>query len=211
MTQGASMRSHPRPPTKVSVRPRPCGTLATSRVPLAHRPYRRVMLVLAQVSSMKTRRLGSMRPWYFFHCARRRATSGRSCSAACRLFFERHFLGLQEVPDRLAAHPDAAGCKLGLDAAQRQIRLHGQPPQQPVALTREHERPIPPPHRLARRAPRRPVALRPPHNARNADYELPRRLTATLAAFDRRHHPFAQIKRIRSRHPYWPPYLQPAS
>ena len=41
------------------VRQRPCGTLASSRWPLGQRPWRRVMLVLAQVSSMKTRRVGS--------------------------------------------------------------------------------------------------------------------------------------------------------
>ena len=58
---------------------------------------------------MKTRRLGSIRPWYFFHCARRRATSGRSCSAACRLFFERQLFGPKEVPDRLAGSPGCRG------------------------------------------------------------------------------------------------------
>ena len=65
--------------------------------------------------------------------------------------------------------------------------------------------PIPPPHRLGRRAPRLPLALRPLHNARNADLEQPRRLPATPPSFNRRHHPFAQIKRIGSRHPCWPP------
>jgi len=46
----------------VSVRQRPCGTLAIKRAPRLQRPCRRVMLVLAQVSSMNTRRLGSSRP-----------------------------------------------------------------------------------------------------------------------------------------------------
>src|SRR3954468_223029 len=85
MTQGAVMRSQRKAARKVSVRQRPCGTLATRRVPRAQRPCRRVMLVLAQVSSIKTRRLASSRPWYFFHRSRRRAMSGRSCSLACRL------------------------------------------------------------------------------------------------------------------------------
>jgi UDPglucose 6-dehydrogenase len=44
------------------VRQRPWGTLATKRWPRGARPWLRVMLVLAQVSSMKTRRLGSSRP-----------------------------------------------------------------------------------------------------------------------------------------------------
>src|SRR5215218_447025 len=73
----------------VRVRQRPCGTLAVRRVPRAHRPWRRVMLVLAHVSSIKTSRLASSRPWYFCHRSRRRAMSARSCSLACRLFFER--------------------------------------------------------------------------------------------------------------------------
>ena len=58
------------------------------RSPRRARLWLHVLLVLAQVSSMKTRRAGSSRPWYFFHCARRRSTSGRSCSVACRLFFK---------------------------------------------------------------------------------------------------------------------------
>src|SRR6476659_525502 len=45
------------------------------------------MLVLVQVSSMKTRRAGSIPPCRLCHCARRRATSGRSRSSAIRVFF----------------------------------------------------------------------------------------------------------------------------
>src|SRR5439155_12010713 len=56
MTQGASMRSQRSAAKKVSVRQRLCGTLATRRRPRSERPWRRVMLVLAQVSSMNTRR-----------------------------------------------------------------------------------------------------------------------------------------------------------
>jgi len=63
------------------------GALASSLSPLAHQPWVRVMLVLAQVSSIKTRCDASSLLWYFFHCSRRLATSGRSCSEACKLFF----------------------------------------------------------------------------------------------------------------------------
>jgi hypothetical protein len=56
------MRSRRSAARKVSVRQRPCGTLATSRLPRWQRPWLRVMLVLAQVSSMKTRREGSSLP-----------------------------------------------------------------------------------------------------------------------------------------------------
>src|SRR6185295_12189122 len=53
-----------------------------------------------QVSSMKTRREGSTRSWYLIHCARRRATSGRSRSPATMLFFEAQLLVVDKGPDR---------------------------------------------------------------------------------------------------------------
>jgi hypothetical protein len=56
------------------------------------------MFVLTQVSSINTRRLGSTSPQYFSHCARRRATSARSCSLAIRVFFMRQLLGVDERP-----------------------------------------------------------------------------------------------------------------
>ena len=87
MTQGAAIRSQRKAARKVNVRQRPCGSLAIKRVPRGERPWRRVILVLAQVSSINTSRLGSSRPWHFFHWARRRAMSARSCSLACRLLW----------------------------------------------------------------------------------------------------------------------------
>ena len=56
------MRSHLRAAMKVMVFQRPNGALAFSRAPRGHQPRSGVMLVLAQVSSMNTRRLASMRP-----------------------------------------------------------------------------------------------------------------------------------------------------
>ena len=46
-----------------------------------------VKAVVAQVSSMKTSRLGSIQRWSQNQRARRRATSGRSCSLAKSVFF----------------------------------------------------------------------------------------------------------------------------
>src|SRR5438105_11868754 len=123
MTHGASIRSERNAARKVSVRQRPCGTLATSLWPRAQRPCVRVMLVLAQVSSMNTRRAGSSRPWYFFHCARRLATSGRSCSVARMLFFEADAFVLEEVPDREVADFDAPLRQLGYQRPQGDIWL----------------------------------------------------------------------------------------
>jgi hypothetical protein len=56
-----TMRSQRSAARKVSVRQR-CGTLAASLWPRGAQPRRGVIFVLAQVSSMKTSRLGSSRP-----------------------------------------------------------------------------------------------------------------------------------------------------
>ena len=46
------------------------------------------MLVVAAVSSMKTSFFGSRVSWSSRKALRAAATSGRSCSAACMLFFK---------------------------------------------------------------------------------------------------------------------------
>ena len=84
---GASTRSQRSAARKVMVFQWPCGTAAFSRCPRGAQPRSGAMLVLVQVSSRNTRRDGSIRPWCFAHCARRRATSGRSRSAAISVFF----------------------------------------------------------------------------------------------------------------------------
>src|SRR5215211_6698599 len=93
------------------------------------------MLVLAQVSSMKTRRAGSIFDWCRFHQARRRAMSERSCSVANTVFFEADALAPKVSPERVARDHDAAFAQLRQQRVQGQIRLLGQPRQQPVALT----------------------------------------------------------------------------
>src|SRR5262252_1062348 len=134
MTQGAAIRSQRNAARKVNVRQRPWGSLAIKRVPRGERPWRRVRLVLAQVSSMNTRRLGSSRPWYFFHWARRRAMSARCCSLAYRLFFKTDPFVLKEAPHCAVARRCAALGQFGHHCAQGQIRLLGEPRQQPLPL-----------------------------------------------------------------------------
>src|SRR5215472_6507985 len=134
MTQGAAIRSQLKAARKVNVRQRPCGSLAIKRLPRGARPWRRVILVLAQVSSMNTKRLGSSRPWYFFHWARRRAISARSCSLACKVFFKTDPFALEEAPHGAVARRCAALSQFGYHCAQGQIRLLGDPRQQPLPL-----------------------------------------------------------------------------
>src|SRR5277367_2115384 len=125
------------------------------------------MLVLAQVSSMKTRREGSSRPWYFLHCARRLATSGRSCSLACRLFFEADPFVLEEVPDRVVADLDPALRQLPKECPQGHVRRLAQSPQQPVTFPCQRIGPVAT-HRLGRHAAGRTETLRPFHHAGDA-------------------------------------------
>ena len=104
--------------------------------------------------------------------ARRRATSGRSCSVANTVFFE---------ADALAHAGTARPCrsttttprsrKLRHQRVQGQIRLLGQPRQQPVALVLH--RLAAAAHRLGRSAAGRPRPLRPLHHARDADITAP--------------------------------------
>src|SRR6186997_112038 len=66
------------------------------------------MLVVAQVSSMKTRRSMLMLPWVSRHVWRAAATSSRSCSAACRSFFARQVERVQCRPHGGDTNFDAA-------------------------------------------------------------------------------------------------------
>src|SRR5947207_15841753 len=79
------------------------------------------MSVRVQVSSMKTSRSASTRPWYFVHWARRRATSGRSRSPATTLFFEAELLGMNEVPHRVVIDFQPAPSKFSHEPAQGEI------------------------------------------------------------------------------------------
>ena len=62
-----------------SVTLRPEGTAPIARRPRGARACVRAILVLIQVSSMKTRRSGLRFGWSSRHAARAAATSGRSC------------------------------------------------------------------------------------------------------------------------------------
>jgi hypothetical protein len=75
---------------------------------------------------------------------------------------------IDRLRNRQSVSHDGAFAKLGQQRVQGQIRLRGQPSQQPVALAMQQVRP-PAAHRLGRWAARRARPLRPLHDARNAD------------------------------------------
>src|SRR5665213_4283494 len=64
------------------------------------------MFVFAQVSSMKINRLAGTLFWCCFHRRRLRATSARSCSLACRLFFKAETNMVKEMPDTVVTDLD---------------------------------------------------------------------------------------------------------
>jgi hypothetical protein len=153
---------------------------------------------------MNTRRRGSRRPWYFFHRARRRAMSGRSCSAANRLFFDRDPFRLQQPPQRPVARRHATTHQLRHQGPQRQVRLLGKPRQNPAPLTSQYSRAMTA-HPIRRRTPRRPEPLAPLHNTGNAHPKQRRRRPAGAARRDRADNTLPKINRIGSCHKCWPP------
>ena len=67
------------------------------------------MLVLTQVSSMKTSRVGAILSWCAFQRCRLRAISGLFCSAGRIVFFEAQAFGVNKNPN---------SARIGLDAAR---------------------------------------------------------------------------------------------
>lgn len=82
-------------------------------------PRSGAMLVLIQVSSMKTRRSGSRKGC---HARQRRAMSARATSRARSVFFEPQSFAPQEQPNCVVGHVHAARRQLILQAVQRQVR-----------------------------------------------------------------------------------------
>src|SRR5437660_1790875 len=155
-------------------------------------PRRGTILVFAQVSSMKTRRLGSICPWRAFQRARLRATLGRSCSLGRTVFFEAQAFTMNEGPDRPVVHFEAAASKLRHKGAQGEVSLRDSPLKKDGMLTNKNARPVAA-HLPCSRASRRLETLRPFHDARWADVQYPSHKAHALARLDPRNSPLAQI------------------
>src|SRR4030088_2006915 len=131
MTNGAGMPAWRKPATKVRIFQCPHGTRPITRRPRLARPRSRAMLVEVPVSSMNTSRAGSRSGCAAIQAARAAATSGRSCSLACTIFFEADVFGGEEPPHRAIADRLAARGKLGADLFQRQLGSRRDPLLQP--------------------------------------------------------------------------------
>src|SRR5580698_6805405 len=158
------------------------------------------MLVFVHVSSMKTKRLGSIPLWRFVHCARLRATSGRSRSLATTVFFKAELLGVDEVPDRSVVDLEATLGELSNEPPQGELCLLG-PPQQPNTMLPCDRLGLVPAHLAWRSAARFPETPNPVDDCADAYAKLRRRLAPRYATLlNRCNHPFTKIQRIGSAH-----------
>ena len=96
--------------------------------------------------------------------------SGRSCSAANKVFFKADLLPFQEAPQRVAGDGDATFAQFTAQGMKSQIRLFIKPRQQPIALPLQKKGALAA-HGLGGCAAGCASALRPLHNARYADIE----------------------------------------
>src|SRR5229473_2353297 len=178
----------------------PCGTLATSRSPRGERPEWRTILVVTDVSSIKTRRFARKDDCSAFSSARAAATSGRSCSAACSVFFEADAVTLVEAPHRAGCGFQLlVGAKPRANLIERQIGLRRNEIEQPLAMLLKRRAGVAGPGLGFDAAGRRP-AIDPADRSRGADVEQTPRLACALAGLHDRDCPYAQILRVSLRH-----------
>ena len=145
----------------------PCGTLVTSRLPRGQRPRSLVILVEVPVSSMKMSLFRIKRLCSRFQLARavRTFPSSRSCSAACRLFFESDVVALAEPPHRTGANRNAAARAAGHEYFfQRQVRFGGDQLQQPLLVILQRRRAPPSAWRRRFRSFRSAASTGPPNS-----------------------------------------------
>src|ERR1700675_4986502 len=174
----------------------PCGTLATSRSPRGERPEWRTILVVTDVSSIKTSRRLRNDDCSAFNSARAAATSGRSCSAACSVFFERDAVPLVKSPNRGSAdlqsfsrsEPDA-------DLIRCQIGVKGPEMEQPLPIWVERGATVSGAGLRCDATGCMP-AIHPADSGRGRKIKQARGFPAALATLDQSHHTISQICRI---------------
>ena len=158
----------------------------------------------AQVLSMKTSRPAATRCWRAFHCLRRRATSARSCSLACELFFKAETGMAEKMPDTEIADVDPALLQLSQEFATRDVWLLGDPGLNREVLVGEGEGLF-----TAHGSRRRATGIRhgscPADRRGIADCEMRGGLSTTHAPGNRCDDALAQVERTGCCHTGWPP------
>jgi hypothetical protein len=108
---------------KVSVFQAPSGTRPITLIPRGARPLSRTILVVTAVSSRNTSLAGSSKPCSRIQRLRARATSARTRSAACRLFFKGNLVPVEKTRQRAATGSNAMPSELRSSFFQGQVWL----------------------------------------------------------------------------------------
>src|SRR4029077_9521433 len=173
----------------------PSGTRPITRTPRAARPQSRTILVLAAVSSINTSRAGSSMPCSRIQRRRARATSVRSRSAACRLFFEGDAMSSKKPRKSTLAGSDPPLQQFRQRLLQGQIGLLSDQSQYYRRML--FQRRDAPSARLRRGAPSLVPALQPFDPRTRTDAETLRSLTPRRPlVLDRFNHALPQVTRI---------------
>jgi hypothetical protein len=180
----------------------PSGTRPITLLPRGARPLSRTMLVVTAVSSRNTSLAGSSSPCSRIQRRRARATSARSRSAACRLFFKGEIMPMKKTRERAAAGSNAMPLKLRDGFFQGQVRLLGN--QRHHAFHLLFQRRHAAPSRLRRGAPALIPALHPLDYRAHCDPKMLGRFMPRCATFNQLDNTLTKVTGVRLRHRYPP-------
>ena len=166
------------------------------RRPRGARPKRRVMLVDAHVSSINTSDSAFMEGIASSQVRRAWTTSSRSCSLACRVFFEGEIPFVQLMPQSCGLHCDAVSGQSLTQLGQTKARLLLDPSAY-HGLHSGDSRAAMPADLKAGSLPRLLLSLAHLIDPDSTDLQPPRNRRRTFSAIQRPEHPLPQILRIR--------------
>src|SRR5689334_15075322 len=154
---------------------------------------------------MNTRREGFSVGCSAFRALRAAATSGRSCSAACRTFFKRDLVAVVEAPHRADGDSELLfAAKPVADLLKRQIRLLRHEIEQPLLVCVERRTTVPSAG-FRRDAPRSVPPVKPTHCRRGSKVEHTRDLPPALSLLDHNNRTLPQVLRVTLCHGIPPP------
>src|SRR5512147_1272465 len=140
------------------------------------------------------------------HAWRASFTSGRSCSAACVVFFARDPPTLEEAPDRPDPEPlPPLFLQLRLEFLERDVGGLLDGPEDELRFFLDAIRPAIAARLLRSNGPHRFLPLGPADRARNAHPKPCRRPSARHPLRNRVNHTLPKIPRKRTSHACWPP------
>jgi hypothetical protein len=189
---------------KVIVFQLPSGTRPITLTPRGARPLRRTMLVVTAVSSRNTSRAGSSSPCSRIQRRRARATSARSRSAACRLFFKGDVVPPKEARERAAAGSNAMFSEFCSSFFQGQIRLIRNYRQYAFRLLFKWRNAAA--SRLRRSTPTFHPALQPLDDRTHTHAEMVGGFMARCTRFNHTDDAFTQVTGVRLWHRYLPSF-----